>query len=52
MGSISNSSTPEEIEKFKETLQKQNEGIKLTEKELSELNDRIKKIPRSDEDSL
>jgi hypothetical protein len=51
VGSISDSSTPEEIEKFNETLQKQKEGLKLTEKELSELNERIKKIPRSDEDS-
>jgi len=51
VGSISNSSTPEEIEKFNGTLQKQNGRPKLTEKELAELNERIKKIPRSEEDS-
>jgi hypothetical protein len=43
------SSTSEEIEKFTEIIQKQNEGPKLTEKELLEVNERIKKIPRPEE---
>ena len=46
--SITASSTPEEIERFEEAIQ---EGPKLTEKELLEINERIKRIPRSDEES-
>jgi hypothetical protein len=45
------SSTPEKIEKFTEIIQKQNEKPKLTEKELLEVNERIKKIPRSEDSS-
>jgi hypothetical protein len=44
------SSTQEEIEKFREIIQKQNETPKLTGKELLEINERIKKIPRSEEE--
>jgi hypothetical protein len=50
VASIKGSSTHEEDEKFKEAIQKQNEEPELTEKELLEINERIKKIPRSDEE--
>lgn len=39
--SISSSSSPEEIEKFREAIQKQNQAPKLTEEQLAEINRKL-----------
>jgi len=39
--SISNSSSPEEIDRFREVIQKRNQAPKLTEEQLAEINRKL-----------
>jgi hypothetical protein len=49
LSSIGNSSTPEEYEEFRNNIQKKNE-MEIDEKDLLEVNEMIKKIPRSEKE--